>query len=103
MNNFYALTRVLPIVVSFIGGFSLNLGHYTSFYAEFHIVILAVKLSYVQGWQNVWLESDSSSVISCFAYGYFSPHWSLQIRWKNYISWLRHMAFLALIHFEKGI
>ncbi|XP_050113925.1 uncharacterized protein LOC126592246 [Malus sylvestris] len=64
----------------FLGGFSLSLGHRTSFYAELHAVILAVELAHVRGWKNLWLESDSSSVISCFASGSFSPLWSLQTR-----------------------
>ncbi|XP_068316385.1 uncharacterized protein [Pyrus communis] len=60
----------------FLGGFSVSLGYHTSFYAELH----AVELAHAQGWQNLWLESDSSSVISCFASGSFSPPWSLQTR-----------------------
>ncbi|CAN6695724.1 unnamed protein product [Malus baccata var. baccata] len=56
----------------FLGGFSLSLGHHTSFNAELHAVTLVVELAHVQGWQNLWLESDFSSVVSCFASGSFS-------------------------------
>ncbi|CAN6546588.1 unnamed protein product [Malus baccata var. baccata] len=81
----------------FLGGFSLCLGHRTSFYAELHAVILAVELAHARGWQNLWLESDSSSVISCFASGSFSPPWSLQTRWNNWNAVADKLANLGLL------
>lgn len=86
----------------FLGGFSLSLGHRTSFYAELHAVILAVELAHARGWQNLWLESDSSSVISCFASGSFSPPWSLQTRWNNCTLLLQNMVFRCSHIFREG-
>lgn len=86
----------------FLGGFSLSLGHRTSFYAELHAVILAVELTHARGWQNLWLESDSSSVISCFASGSFSPPWSLQTRWNNCTLHLQNMVFRCSHIFPEG-
>ena len=86
----------------FLGGFSLSLGHRTSFYAELHAVILAIELAHARGWQNLWLESDSSSVISCFASGSFSPPWSLQTRWNNCTLHLQNMVFRCSHIFREG-
>ena len=54
------------------------------------------------GWQNLWLESDSSSVISCFTFGSFSPPWSLQTRWNNCILRLQNMVFHCSHTFREG-
>ncbi|KAM1823097.1 hypothetical protein ACFX14_025043 [Malus domestica] len=86
----------------FLGGFSLSLGHRTSFYAELHAVILAIELAHARGWQNLWLESDSSSVISCFASGSFSPPWSLQTCWNNCTLHLQNMVFRCSYIFRVG-
>ena len=86
----------------FLGGFSLSLGHCTYFYAELYAVILAVELAHARGWHNLWLESDSSSVISCFASGSFSPPWSLQTRWNNCILHLQNMVFRCSHIFREG-
>ncbi|TQD76419.1 hypothetical protein C1H46_038047 [Malus baccata] len=86
----------------FLGGFSLCLGHRTSFYAELHAVILAVELAHARGWQNLWLESDSSSVISCFASGSFSPPWSIHTRWNNCTLLLQNMVFRCSHIFREG-
>ena len=85
----------------FLGGFSLSLRHCTSFYAKLHAAIFVVDLAHTRSWQDLWLQSKSSSVISCFAYGSFSPIWSLQTRWKRVFPSCGTWYSVVLIDFEK--
>ncbi|KAJ4723329.1 Ribonuclease H [Melia azedarach] len=78
---------------SFTGGFGLQLGHNTSYFAEVMGAILAVEIAHARGWCNLWLESDSMLVINLFYKASNSPHWCLRNRWLNCQELLADMNF----------
>lgn len=51
----------------FLGCFSYFLGSSTAFYAEFMAAILAIEFTAKRGWNNLWLECDSTLVIASFS------------------------------------
>ena len=86
----------------FLGGFGKFLGHHSSFYAELYAVILAIEFSFAKRWYNLWLESDSTSVLASFSSRSFSPPWSLRVRWLNCLSKVIRMNFQYTHIFREG-
>ena len=87
---------------TFLGGFGQYLGYNSSFYAELYDFILAIKFSFAKSWHNLWLESDSSSVIACISSRSFSPPWTLRVRWFNCLSKVGQMNFHYSHIFREG-
>lgn len=48
---------------NFFGGFALHLSIGHAFWDELQAV-MALELAYSRGWSSIWLESDSSYVVS---------------------------------------
>ncbi|KAL6194704.1 hypothetical protein ACLB2K_035781 [Fragaria x ananassa] len=48
-----------------IGGYCKGLGHNSAFYSKLMGVIIRVEYAFQFGWKCLWLESDSTSVITC--------------------------------------
>jgi hypothetical protein len=61
---------------TFLGAFISNLGNSSVFTAEIHGFILALEYAAHNGWRNLWLESDSTSVLIIFPV-------LLRNRWHN--------------------
>ncbi|KAL6123817.1 hypothetical protein ACLB2K_076334 [Fragaria x ananassa] len=62
----------------FIGRFSTPIGHHNAFFSELLAVIIGIELTFQLGWQHVWLECDSTSVVECFSKSSFVPPWQLR-------------------------
>jgi ribonuclease HI len=66
----------------FVGGFSQNIGHATSFEAELCAVMFAIEKSVEMNWKDIWMESDSLHVVKAFTSSSHVP-WRLRTRWNN--------------------
>ncbi|KAK9282908.1 hypothetical protein L1049_011133 [Liquidambar formosana] len=84
------------------GIFSFNIGIQSAFYAELLAVILGIEQAWDKGWFQIWLESDSLSVIQCLSNPDFTPPWSLRVRWQNCKTYLRRMRFQFSHIFREG-
>ena len=51
----------------FLGAFCCNIGEASVLHSKVLAIILAMKHSSSHGWQNIWLESDSSSALLIFS------------------------------------
>jgi len=56
--------------------------------------MIAIKIAYLKGFQNVWLEAYSQLVILAFK-SISVVSWSLRNRWKNCLFRLRSMRFVV--------
>ncbi|XP_004289281.1 PREDICTED: putative ribonuclease H protein At1g65750-like [Fragaria vesca subsp. vesca] len=79
----------------FIGGFSTPIGHHNDFFSELLAVIIGIELAFQLGWQHVWLECDSTSVVECFSKSSFVPPWQLRTLWYNCVARTRSMSFFC--------
>lgn len=80
---------------NFIAGYCQGLSHQTAFFSELMAVIIGVELAYQLGWHQIWLESDSTSVLSCLSSSSFCPPWPLRVLWVNCLERIRKMNFLC--------
>jgi ribonuclease HI len=69
-------------LASFKGGFAKKLNVVSVLHAELTAIILAIEIAHRQGWNNVWIESDSQAALCVFANHEVVP-WDLRNRWKN--------------------
>ncbi|KAL6210110.1 hypothetical protein ACLB2K_021048 [Fragaria x ananassa] len=79
----------------FIGGFTTLIGHHNAFFSELLAVIIGIELAFQLGWQHVWLECDSTSVVECFSKSSFVPPWQLRTLWYNCVARTRSMSFFC--------
>ncbi|KAL6206588.1 hypothetical protein ACLB2K_023836 [Fragaria x ananassa] len=79
----------------FIGGFTTPIGHHNAFFSELLAVIIGIELAFQLGWQHVWLECDSTSVVECFSKSSFVPPWQLRTLWYNCVARTRSMSFFC--------
>ncbi|KAL6216861.1 hypothetical protein ACLB2K_010079 [Fragaria x ananassa] len=79
----------------FIGGFTTPIGHHNAFFSELLAVIIGIELAFQLGWQHVWLECDSMSVVECFSKSSFVPPWQLRTLWYNCVARTRSMSFFC--------
>lgn len=72
-------------------GSSTFIGHESSFYAEFMVVILAIGQAWLRGWHKLRIECDAMSMTQCLQnFGYSLP-------WKLHTSWFNCLYLLRLI------
>jgi ribonuclease HI len=50
----------------FVYGFAEPLGESTAYIAELSGVIRAIEIAFQKQWNNLWIETDSSSVVATF-------------------------------------
>ncbi|XP_019432659.1 PREDICTED: uncharacterized protein LOC109339643 [Lupinus angustifolius] len=62
---------------AFIASFATYLAINNALFAELHTTILSVEIAYQKGRKNLWLECDSTLVVSIFE-GTLNPPWQLQ-------------------------
>jgi ribonuclease HI len=72
-------------LVTFRGCFAKKLDTVSVLHAEVMAIILAIETAHNNGWQNVWIESDSQAALCAFGNHAVVP-WSLWNRWHNCIS-----------------
>ena len=56
-------------------------------------VIIGIDFAFKRGWNNLWLESDCTSVLACLSSSDFLPPWPLRIPWYNCMHHIRSMTF----------
>ncbi|KAK9278809.1 hypothetical protein L1049_028388 [Liquidambar formosana] len=84
------------------GVFCCNLGVHSSFFAELHAALTGICIAWDKGWNQLWLECDSSSVVQCLHNPTFRPPWPLKIKWQNCMHYLKHMQFHCTHIFKEG-
>jgi ribonuclease HI len=75
----------------FIFGFAEPLGLTTSFFAELCGAMRAVEIAFHNNWHNLWIESDSTLVVSSFKNPDRVVPWVLRNRWKNVLHKVNNM------------
>ncbi|KAK2429235.1 hypothetical protein QL285_027690 [Trifolium repens] len=86
----------------FVFAFAEPLGIATSFYAELSGALRAVEIAWEKGWLNLWLETDSSLVVSTFNKSNNSVAWSLRNRWRNVHIRLKDMNIMVSHIYREG-
>jgi ribonuclease HI len=86
----------------FVFAFVEPLGIATSFYAELSGALRAVEIAWEKGWMNLWLETDSSLVVSTFNKSNNSVAWSLRNRWRNVHIRLKDMNIMVSHIYREG-
>ncbi|KAJ4718896.1 Ribonuclease H [Melia azedarach] len=71
-------------------------GHQNSFFAKIQAILTAIKLAHSNGWVDLWIESDSSSALSCIQNASYSPPWKLRSLWFS----CRRMMDSMRIHYS---
>ncbi|KAK9281165.1 hypothetical protein L1049_004059 [Liquidambar formosana] len=84
------------------GAFSDTLGISSSEFAELMAVIRAIDLAWQKGWHSLWLECDSSLVLSYLDLAEPNIPWQLWTQWNNSMSFLRQMNFRCSHIFREG-
>jgi ribonuclease HI len=84
-----------------IGCFYQFLGSKDALHAELVAAMIAIEISYLKGFQNVWLESDSQLVNLAFKSKSVIP-WCLRNRWQNCLFRLRNMRFVVSHIYREG-
>jgi ribonuclease HI len=86
----------------FVLGFAEPLGLATSYFAELCGAMRAIEIAFQNDWHNIWIESDSTLVVSAFQ----SPHrevpWVLRNRWKNVLHMVSSMNCIVTHIFREG-
>ena len=80
---------------TFLEAFSCNIGSASVFDSEVLCYILALEYAAHNGWSNVWLESDLTSVLIIFKNDALVPI-SLRNRWHNVIHFGVQIIFLHI-------
>lgn len=65
------------------GSFALPLGVQTSIFAELMGLIVAVELADIEGWFPLWIETDSTYVVSKVLSNSQDVPWSMKVRWRK--------------------
>ncbi|GAU35013.1 hypothetical protein TSUD_103360 [Trifolium subterraneum] len=75
----------------FVYGFAEPLGFVSPHYAELCGAMRAIEIAYQNNWNNLWLETDSSLVVSAFQNPANPVVWTLRNRWQNVLFMLKQM------------
>jgi ribonuclease HI len=78
----------------FVFAFAEPLGVQTSLFAETCGVLRAIEVAYENNWHNLWIETDSTSVVAAFTNPKKLVAWSLRNRWKNVKFMLSQMNYI---------
>jgi ribonuclease HI len=86
----------------FVYGFAEPLGNTTAYIAEMSGAIRAIEIAFHNQWTNLWIESDSSSVVAAFHNQTKSVAWSLRNRWQNALYMTTQMNFMVSHIYREG-
>jgi ribonuclease HI len=85
----------------FLFGFAKPLGNLSPFQVELCGAMKAIELAYRFNWKNIWIETDSSLVVSAFTTRSECVPWFLRNRWHNSLLLLNGLnCFITHIHRE---
>jgi len=85
----------------FLGCFDEGLGSGNSLFAEMSGAMRAIEFAKEKNWRNVWLETDSMSVVLAFKSQSFVP-WQLRNRWRNCLLITSQMNILVSHIYTEG-
>ncbi|CAJ2632471.1 unnamed protein product [Trifolium pratense] len=86
----------------FVFGFAEPLGITTSYFAELCGAMRAFEIASQNNWHNIWIETDSTLVVSAFQNPDKPIFWSLRNRWKNVLHLAKSMNFIVTHIFREG-
>jgi ribonuclease HI len=86
----------------FVYGFAEFLGVTNAYVAELCGVMRAIEIAFQNHWNNLWIESDSLSVVSAFNHPEKQVAWSLSNRWRNSIYMVKQMNVIVTHIFREG-
>jgi ribonuclease HI len=86
----------------FVYGFAEPLGDTTAYIAEMSGAIRAIEIAFHNQWTNLWIESDSSSVVAAFHNPNKPVAWCLSNRWKNALYMTTQMNFMVSHIYREG-
>jgi ribonuclease HI len=86
----------------FIYGFAEFLGVRNAYVAELCGAMRAIEIAFRNHWTNLWIESDSLSVVSAFNHPEKQVAWSLCNRWRNAIYMAKQMNVIVTHIFREG-
>lgn len=88
-------------MVIFLGAFASFLGVSNSLIAELSGVISAIEFAYDKSWHNIWLETDSTTLVKTFNPP-FKVFWKIRNRWINCINLVSNWNFVVSNIFREG-
>ncbi|GAU28119.1 hypothetical protein TSUD_295560 [Trifolium subterraneum] len=80
---------------NFIYAVSEPLGVAFSYFAELCGAMQAIEIAFQRGWSNIWLETDSTLVVTAFKNPAKPVAWQLRNRWKNVLVMARSLNFIV--------
>jgi ribonuclease HI len=86
----------------FVFAFAEPLGVCSSYFAELSGALRAIEIAFERNWLNLWLESDSTLVVSAFTNPNKSVAWPLRNRWKNVLFMISQMNFIVTNTYREG-
>ncbi|KAK2430924.1 hypothetical protein QL285_029213 [Trifolium repens] len=86
----------------FVYGFAEPLGTCSAYVAEMRGFMRAIEIAFHKQWNHLWIESDSSTVVSAFINPDHQVAWSLRTRWHNALFMARHMHVIVTHIYREG-
>ncbi|GAU20130.1 hypothetical protein TSUD_351920 [Trifolium subterraneum] len=80
---------------NFIYAFSEPLGVNSSYYAELCGAMQAIEIAFQKGWSNIWLETNSTLVVTAFKNPAKPVAWPFRNRWENVLVMARSLNFIV--------
>jgi ribonuclease HI len=80
---------------NFIYAFSEPLGVASSYYAELCGAMQAIEIAFQKGWSNIWLETNSTLVVTAFKNPAKPVAWPFRNRWENVLVMARSLNFIV--------
>lgn len=86
----------------FVYGFAEPLGITNAYVAELCGFMRAIEIAFQKQWNHLWIESDSSTVVSAFNRPECQIVWSLRTRWKNALFMASQMNVIVTHIYREG-
>jgi hypothetical protein len=78
------------------------LGFASSYVAELCGAMRAIEIAFHHNWSNLWIESDSSIVVSAFSNPTKPVPWQLRNKWKNVMFMVRQLNCILTHIYREG-
>jgi ribonuclease HI len=82
--------------------FAEPLGFASSYHAELCAAITAIEVAHNRNWYNLWLKSDSASVVLAFNTSNTDVAWNLRNRWHNCMLLFNQMNVIVSHIYREG-
>ena len=84
------------------GCFALSLGSGFAYQAEWVGVMTAIAIAHSKGWKSLWIESDSTYVVSLIRSRSIAVPWNFRNRWLLTLHLIRQMRVVASHIYREG-